>query len=62
MTESGVGMKEYELEAYFDFNCKVKGATGLAFTTIAAAGKNATTLHRSVSYTHLDVYKRQGKY
>ena len=45
MTESRVGIKEYELEAHFDFNCKVKGATGLAFTTIAAAGKNATTLH-----------------
>ena len=45
MTEARVGMQEYELEAYFDFNCKVKGATGLAFTTIAAAGKNATTLH-----------------
>ncbi|MBX9137351.1 MULTISPECIES: aminopeptidase P family protein [unclassified Clostridium] len=45
MVEARVGMKEYELEAYFDFNCKVKGATGLAFTTIAAAGKNATTLH-----------------
>lgn len=45
MTEARVGMKEYELEAYFDFNCKLKGATDLAFTTIAAAGKNATTLH-----------------
>lgn len=45
MKEARVGMKEYELEAYFDFNCKTKGATGLAFTTIAAAGKNATTLH-----------------
>lgn len=45
MKEARVGMKEYELEAYFDFNCKIKGATGLAFTTIAAAGKNATTLH-----------------
>ena len=45
MTECRSGMKEYELEAYFDFNCKVKGATGLAFTTIAAAGENATTLH-----------------
>lgn len=45
MTEAHVGMKEYELEAYFDFNCKLKGATDLAFTTIAAAGKNATTLH-----------------
>lgn len=45
MSEARVGMKEYELEAYFDFNCKVKGATGLAFTTIAATGENATTLH-----------------
>lgn len=45
MSEARVGMREYELEAYFDFNCKVKGATGLAFTTIAAAGENATTLH-----------------
>ena len=45
MSEARVGMKEYEIEAYFDFNCKVKGATGLAFTTIAAAGENATTLH-----------------
>lgn len=45
MSEARVGMKEYELEAYFDFNCKVKGATRLAFTTIAAAGENATTLH-----------------
>lgn len=45
MSEARVGMKEYELEAYFDFNCKVKDATGLAFTTIAAAGENATTLH-----------------
>ena len=45
MTEARIGMKEYELEAYFDFNCKLKGVTDLAFTTIAAAGKNATTLH-----------------
>lgn len=45
MTEARIGMKEYELEAYFDFNCKLKEATDLAFTTIAAAGKNATTLH-----------------
>ena len=45
MSEARVGMKEYELEAYFDFNCKIKGATDLAFTTIAATGKNATILH-----------------
>ena len=34
------GMKEYELEAYFDFNCKSKGVKD-----IAATGKNATVLH-----------------
>lgn len=39
------GMKEYELEAYFDFVCKTNGAKDFAFRTIAAAGKNATTLH-----------------
>lgn len=40
-----VGMKEYELEAYFDFECKIKGVKDLAFRTIAASGKNATILH-----------------
>lgn len=39
------GMKEYELEAYFDFVCKSNGIKDLAFKTIAAAGKNAATLH-----------------
>ena len=45
MKKSEVGMKEYELEAYFDFLCKGKGVKDFAFKTIAAAGKNATTLH-----------------
>ena len=45
MNNVKVGMKEYELEAYFDFNCKSKGSKDLAFATIAATGKNATTLH-----------------
>ncbi|MFZ7134602.1 MAG: aminopeptidase P N-terminal domain-containing protein [Eubacteriales bacterium] len=35
---------EYELEAYFNFTIKSKGA-GFAFDTIAASGKNATILH-----------------
>lgn len=39
------GMKEYEIEAYFDFECKTRGAKDYAFRTIAAAGKNATILH-----------------
>ncbi|MBE6051707.1 MAG: aminopeptidase P family protein [Clostridium sp.] len=39
------GMKEYELEAYFEFACKTRGVKDYAFKTIAAAGKNATILH-----------------
>lgn len=45
MKNSKPGMKEYELEAYFDFVCKTNGAKDYAFKTIAAAGKNATILH-----------------
>ena len=45
MKNAREGLKEYELEAYFDFTCKTKGAKDLAFRTIAAAGKNAATLH-----------------
>lgn len=45
MKNAKAGMKEYELEAYFDFSCKINGSKDFAFKTIAAAGKNATTLH-----------------
>jgi Xaa-Pro aminopeptidase len=45
MKNAKAGMKEYELEAYFDFSCKSKGIKDYAFKTIAAAGKNATILH-----------------
>lgn len=45
MKNAKAGMKEYELEAYFDFACKTRGVKDFAFRTIAAAGKNATTLH-----------------
>lgn len=45
MKNSKDGIKEYELEAYFDFICKKNGVKDLAFKTIAAAGKNATVLH-----------------
>lgn len=45
MKNARPGMKEYELEAYFDFECKTNGVKDFAFRTIAAAGKNATTLH-----------------
>lgn len=39
------GMKEYELEAYFDFVLKTNGIKDYSFKTIAAAGVNATVLH-----------------
>lgn len=45
MKNAKPGIKEYELEAYFDFECKTKGVKDYAFKTIAAAGKNATILH-----------------
>jgi Xaa-Pro aminopeptidase len=45
MKNARAGMKEYELEAYFDFECKKKGVKDYAFRTIAAAGKNAAILH-----------------
>ncbi len=45
MKNSKAGMREYELEAYFDFTLKSNGVTDYAFHTIAAGGKNATILH-----------------
>ncbi|MGL4742410.1 MAG: aminopeptidase P family protein [Sarcina sp.] len=45
MKNAKAGMKEYELEAYFDFYVKQHGANDFAFKTIAAAGKNASVLH-----------------
>ncbi|MBD7910919.1 aminopeptidase P family protein [Clostridium cibarium] len=45
MKNAKVGMREYELEAFFDFTCKSNGIRDYAFKTIAAAGKNATILH-----------------
>lgn len=45
MKNAKPGMKECELEAYFDFVCKSKGVNDYAFKTIAASGVNATILH-----------------
>lgn len=39
------GMKEYEVEAYFNYVLKRNGVKDFAFPTIAATGKNATILH-----------------
>jgi len=38
-------IKEYEIEAFFEFSCKSNGSKDYAFKTIAATGKNATILH-----------------
>ncbi len=45
MENTKPGMKEYELEAYFDFILKKNGVQDFAFTTICASGHNATVLH-----------------
>lgn len=45
---SNIGpMYEYQLESYFDQAIKYYGATGYAFPTIAASGKNSCCLHYS---------------
>ena len=45
---SNIGpMYEYQIESYFDQAIKYNGATGFAFPTIAASGKNACCLHYS---------------
>jgi len=54
MENARPGMKEYELEAYFDFVLKREGQHKFAFTTIAAAGVNATTLHYSENNTVME--------
>ncbi|WP_409293030.1 aminopeptidase P family protein [Peribacillus sp. SCS-37] len=39
------GMKEYQLEAHFDFALKSNGVKHHAFNTIVASGENGTILH-----------------
>ncbi|MFJ7726764.1 aminopeptidase P family protein [Neobacillus sp. NPDC097160] len=45
MSHAKAGMKEYQLEAYFDFILKTAGVKHYAFPTIVASGKNGTVLH-----------------
>ncbi|MBU3188633.1 aminopeptidase P family protein [Clostridium bowmanii] len=54
MRNSKAGMKEYSLEAYFDFVLKTNGITDYAFHTIAACGKNATILHYDQNNSELE--------
>ena len=39
------GMRESEIDALLEYGFRVRGASGPAFTTITAAGGNATVLH-----------------
>lgn len=39
------GMREAEVEAFLELGFRVRGGSGPAFTTITAAGRNATVLH-----------------
>ncbi len=41
------GIKEYQLESYFDQAIKFNGANGYSFDTIAASGENSCCLHYS---------------
>ncbi|WP_035424657.1 aminopeptidase P family protein [Bacillus sp. UNC438CL73TsuS30] len=45
MSHAKAGMKEYQLESYFDFTLKSEGVRDYAFPTIVASGKNGTILH-----------------
>lgn len=45
MKHAKAGMKEYQLEAHFDFILNSEGVREHAFPTIVASGKNGTILH-----------------
>src|SRR5207253_9269995 len=45
MRSARPGMYEYEIEALVDFTFRRRGATGPAYPSIVAAGRNATVLH-----------------
>lgn len=54
MNHARPGMKEHELEAYFDFVLKQAGVTDFAFSSIVAGGHNATVLHYSENNRVID--------
>ena len=45
------GLYEYQVESYFDQQIKYNGASGIAFKTIAASGKNGCVLHYHTNNT-----------
>ncbi|WP_026696056.1 aminopeptidase P family protein [Peribacillus kribbensis] len=54
MTNAKAGMKEYQLEAHFDFVLKSSGVRHHAFRTIAASGKNGTILHYDLNNSEVE--------
>ncbi len=47
MKNAKVGMYEYEIEAFFDYELKRQGVRDFAFKSIVASGHNGTVLHYS---------------
>lgn len=56
MKASKPGLREYQLEAHYDFAIKQEGVKKTSFHTIAASGANATVLH----YDHNDCVCQDG--
>lgn len=54
MSHAKAGMKEYQLEAYFDFTLKTEGVKQYAFDSIVASGKNGPILHYSKNNATVD--------
>ena len=67
------GVREVEVAAAMEYEARRAGAEGMSFPTILASGPRSAIVHGrassariprrgfvAVSYTHLDVYKRQG--
>ncbi|MCI5745594.1 MAG: Xaa-Pro aminopeptidase [Erysipelotrichaceae bacterium] len=54
MRNAKEGMYEYQLESYFDLTIKQNGNRCVSFKTIAASGKNATTLHYSANNSKIN--------
>ncbi|WP_141604121.1 aminopeptidase P family protein [Terrilactibacillus laevilacticus] len=54
MSHAKPGMKEYELEAYFNFVLKSQGVTDFAFPTICASGQNGTVLHYADNHSTVE--------
>lgn len=54
MAKARPGLYEYQLEAWFDHTLKDRGNRKTSFKTIAASGRNATTLHYSTNDSQMN--------